>query len=105
MEKNKKINIQALIKKARKAEHYESYICFEKNKNHRIGVVVRTPPSDNPKFFIEILVYLFPNSGKADLRALKKNLNFLEELQKRNYLLITKTATVFHAKVKFPQET
>lgn len=86
MRKNEKINIQALVRKAKSNEHREAYINLDKDRNYRIGVIARTAHLKS-QVFIEILVYL-PNYGQVDLLDLKRKVTFLEELQKRNYSLL-----------------
>ncbi|MBS7614635.1 hypothetical protein KEJ18_02725 [Candidatus Bathyarchaeota archaeon] len=85
MSRNERINIQALIRKARSNDHHEAYVNLERNQNCRIGVVARTAPLES-QLFIEILVYL-PSFGKVDLQDLKRKVVLLEELQKRKYFL------------------
>jgi len=86
MSRNERINIQALIRKARSDDYHEAYVNLERDKNCRIGVVARTL-TPKSQLFIEILVYL-PNFGKVDLQDLKRKVAFLEELQKRKYSLM-----------------
>lgn len=86
MENTEKINIQALVRKAKSNEHREAYISLDKSRKYRIGVVARTTPLKS-QVSIEIIVYL-PNHGQVDLLDLKRKVTFLEELQKRNYSLL-----------------
>jgi len=87
MKENKPLDTKTLLKEAKNAEHKEAYRTLEKNQNYRIGIGVRLTPLNTPSFFIEILLYLCPNSTNVNLKTIEKNLTCLKALQKRNYTL------------------
>jgi hypothetical protein len=87
MRKGGGLNIQKMLKEAESSENQEVYFSIDKNRNCRIGVIARSTRSKSPRFFIEVIVCLFPNYGKVDLQSLKREIAFLEELHKRNYSL------------------
>jgi len=87
MKENKPLDTKTLLKEAKNAEHKEAYRTLEKNQNYRIGIGVRLTPPNTPSFFIEILLYLCPNSTNVNLKTIEKNLTCLKALQKRNYTL------------------
>jgi len=87
MAPNQKINTEDLLKAAEASEHKEAYRALDKNPRFRIGIGVRLTSLVTPSFFIEILLYLCPNSSNVDLTALEKNLSCLKTLQARNYVL------------------
>jgi len=88
MDNIKTVDIQALRKEADSSEHKEAYKVLEKSKNYRIGVGVRLESTNQPSFFLEVLVYLCPNSPQVDISLLQKNVMFLRELQARGYSLV-----------------
>ncbi len=87
MKENKPLDTKILLEEAKNAEHKEAYRTLEKNQNYRIGIGVRLTLLNTPSFFIEILLYLCPNSNNVNLKTLEKNLTCLKTLQTRNYTL------------------
>ncbi len=85
MRKCERLNIQEMLKEAKATEYHEAYRTLYKSKNCKIGVVLRLTSFSSPKIFLEIIVYLCSSLSNVDLKALKKNIIFLEELRKRNY--------------------
>ncbi len=87
MKETELIDVQALQREAKNSEHKESYRVLERSRNYRIGVGARLASSGRPSFFLEVLIYLCPNSSRADISLLEKDLMFLRELQARGYSL------------------
>jgi hypothetical protein len=87
MKENKPLDTKTLLEEAKNAEHKEAYRTLEKNQHYRIGIGVRLTPPNTPSFFIEILLYLCPNSTNVNLKTLEKNLTCLKTLRTRNYTL------------------
>jgi len=87
MKENKPLNTKTLLEEAKNIEHKEAYRTLDKNENFRIGIGVRLTPPNAPSFFIEILIYLCPNSTNVNLKTLEKNLTCLKTMQTRNYTL------------------
>jgi hypothetical protein len=88
MKVSQEIDIQALLEKAEDSEYKEAFLVLEKSTHYRIGAGVRLQSSNHPSFFIEVLIYLCPNSSQVDLSLFEKKLNFLKELQGRTYVLM-----------------
>ncbi|WXG43710.1 MAG: hypothetical protein WED04_06670 [Promethearchaeati archaeon SRVP18_Atabeyarchaeia-1] len=87
MGNTKLIDPTALLEEAKESEHRESYMLLDRNKNYRIGVGAEVAPSNQPSFFLEVLVYLCPESDKVDLQLLEKALMLLKELKKRGFMM------------------
>ena len=87
MNKEKTIDIRALQKDAGNSEHKEAYRVLDRSNNYRIGVGARLTPSDQPSFFLEVVVQSCLESSEVDLQLLEKNLMFLKELKARGYSL------------------
>jgi len=84
MKETKIIDVQALQDEAKNSEHKESYRALERSPNYRIGVGVRLASLGHPSFFLEVEIYLCPDS-RVNIASLEKNLMFLRELQARGY--------------------
>jgi hypothetical protein len=87
MKENPLLDAAALLEEAKTSEHQEAYRTLERNPNYRIGVGVRLTPSNSPSFFVEVMVYLCPSFGNADLNVLEHSLTCLKKLKARNYVL------------------
>lgn len=87
MKETKPLDTETLLEEAKNAEHKEAYQTLDKNQNYRIGIGVRLTPFNTPSFFIEILLYLCPNSNNVNLKTLEKHVTCLKKLQTRNYTL------------------
>jgi hypothetical protein len=85
MKEIKLIDIQVLLAEARNSEHKESYRILGKTNDYRIGAGARIGRSDQPSFFLEVLIYLCPDHVSVDIPLLERKLKFLKELTKRGY--------------------
>jgi hypothetical protein len=83
--KNKPINVQALLEKAKVNEHKEAYRQIERNKTYRIGIGARV--ENTPSFFVEIIISLTLGSNEVDIHYLEKAINCLKHLREKNYAL------------------
>jgi hypothetical protein len=87
MKETKPLDTKTLLEEAKNAEHKEAYRTLDKNQNYRIGIGVRLTPPNTPSFFIEILLYLCPNTDNVNLKTLEKHVTCLKTLQTKNYTL------------------
>ncbi len=81
------LDAAALLEEAKTSEHQEAYRTLERKPNYRIGVGVRLTPPNSTSFFVEVIIYLCPSFGNADLDALEQCLTCLKKLKARNYAL------------------
>ncbi|MCX8188675.1 MAG: hypothetical protein N3F64_03115 [Nitrososphaeria archaeon] len=87
MRKNKLVDIESTIEKAKALRQKEAYQILDKKANYVIGIGAKNITSKTPSFFIEIILILCPKSGKLDLKILEKWLLCLQKLYALNYSL------------------
>jgi hypothetical protein len=105
MKKNPQLETKALLEEAKASEHGEAYKTLNRNPNCRVGLGARLASPGAPSFFIEILIYLCPSSGEADLRVLEKSLKCLKELQARSYSLTCQDDNCISCETTVPEQS
>jgi hypothetical protein len=81
------LDATALCEEAKASERKEAYRTLERNPNCRIGVGVRRTPPNATSFFVEVIIYLCPCDGKANIDILEKSLTCLKKLKAIHYSL------------------
>lgn len=87
MKETHSIDVKVLKSEAETSEHGESYRVLQRSRNYRIGIGARLGPSDQPSFFLEVVIHLCPGSSKVDTAHLGKDLVLLKELEAKGYSL------------------
>ena len=87
MKEKSQIDIKLLKTEAKTSEHRESYRVRQRSRNYRIGVGARLGPSDQPSYFLEVVIHLCPSPPEVDTAHLEKDLTLLKELEAKGYSL------------------
>ena len=88
MKVNAQFDREELLNEAIASDHHEGYHILEKTVNFRIGVGARLDPSNQPHFFIEILLYMTPDDERVDVMHLKRIVSALKRLQARHSSMV-----------------
>ena len=96
------IDVEAIIKAAKTSNHKEAYQTIVTCPNYRIGVGARIDLSDDPHFFLEVLINLSGNSSEFDLSVLEKSVTCLKTLHARGYALTYEDAHWVSCETKLP---
>jgi len=92
------------MKEAKVSGHREAFKTLNRNPNFRIGIGVRLTPPDVSSFFVEILIFLCPTFGNADLTLMEKCLICLKELRARNYSLTCQDGNYISCETAVPSQ-